>query len=277
MKAAVSCVHFRSKRERRRLAAVLGQDEFVSSCVVALRRDGHVSADALIEPSLLAELAADGDHRLARVRDLEKAPGADWTMKKTFWTRMLDAEAQAGFSTDSVFVRFALQPRILQLVSGALGVELPTLSYVLLTLSQHSAEPLAVSQLWHRDHDDTRVIKLFTYLTDVIDGQDGPLTFLPGQPSDRIGFSLRSHRPDNQIFQRADRSAVRVMTAPRLSTFLLETSRCYHMGSRMAPGHQRLMFTATYVSAPSMYPRRAPAFRASGPLDRATSLVVGLA
>ena len=41
--------------------------------------------------------------------------------------------------------------------------------------------------------------------------------------------------------------------APRLSAFAVETSRCLHMGSRVAQGHERLLFTATYTTAPRVF------------------------
>ena len=62
--------------------------------------------------------------------------------------------------------------------------EEPQLSDVLLTLSQPTEnKPLSYSQLWHLDHDDKRVCKLFIYLTDVRDTKDGPLTFIPAPSS----------------------------------------------------------------------------------------------
>lgn len=276
VKVAVTGAHFREKLERRRLGRTVA-GAASRRHVEALVRDGHASVDDLIDQPLLGELAADGDRRLAEI-DAQRAASssAEWVTKKSFWVRLLDEETRKGFSTESIFVRYALQPRVLSLVSAAMGGELPLVSYVLLTLSMPSEAPLAVSQLWHRDHDDTRVIKMFTYLTDVADARDGPFTFIPGAASDRIGFSLKSHRPDDEIFGKVPRDVVKVMTAPRLTTFLVETSRCYHMGSRMAPDHRRLMYTATYISAPSMYPRIAPPFRPAAALDRRTQLLLGL-
>jgi hypothetical protein len=36
--------------------------------------------------------------------------------------------------------------------------------------------------------------------------------------------------------------------------FMVDTARCLHMGSRLSEGHQRLLYTATFTSVPSMYP-----------------------
>jgi len=276
VKTAVTGIHLAEKAERRRLGRQMATGALVAQRATELQARGYAMIDDIIEPSLLSELAADSERRLSAVEALSKSSDAGWATKKSFWVRLLDQEAKGGFATDSIFVRYALQPRILSLVTAALGGELPMLSYVLLTLSMPTDAPLAVSQLWHRDHDDTRVIKMFTYLTDVNDERDGPFTFVPREPSDRVGYSMRSHRPDDDVFRKVPRDVVRVMTAPRLTTFVVETSRCFHMGSRMAPGHHRLMYTATFVSAPSIYPRSAPPFRPAGPLDHTTRLVLGL-
>jgi len=44
------------------------------------------------------------------------------------------------------------------------------------------------------------------------------------------------------------------MKAPRLTSFMVDTAKCLHMGSRMAPGHGRLLYTATFFAFPRMYP-----------------------
>ena len=66
------------------------------------------------------------------------------------------------------------------------------------------------------------------------------------------------------------------MRGPAFTTFLCETSRCLHMGSRLAPGHSRLMYTATYVPAPMAYPDYRPKFRATGSLPEHERLLLGL-
>lgn len=181
--------------------------------------------------------------------------------RKDFWVRLLDEDMQDGtLPLENPFVAIALQPEILSIVARAFG-ELPRLDYVLLTWSRHTGKEHSQSQLWHRDYDDTRVIKLFVYLTDVQDSNDGPFTFIPGPESDKVGYSLRSHQTDTEISRFISLEAVVEMTAPRLSAFLVETSRCLHMGSRVGPGRDRLLYTATFISVPRMFPEPPPRFR----------------
>lgn len=248
-------------RRRRELITQLPQSTAITSAAATLNAQGWVQVDDLVDAQALQQLAAAGAAKLERAQAGNVRQDA---AHKFFWTRLLDEDKVDGrMPTTSPFVQFALQPAVISALASALG-ELPRLDYVLLTLSQWSEQPLALSQLWHRDHDDVRTLKLFTYLTDVNSQNDGPFTFIPGPQSDQFGFSLRSHRPDAEVFTRLQPSHVHSMLAPRLSTFIVETSRCLHMGSRLAPHHSRLMYTATYISSPRMYPEPVPQFLLSG-------------
>lgn len=246
---------------RKRLAATLSADARIDALAASLNQNGFVDVTAILDGGALQSLSRNGELKLVRAAEAALKQGGN---SKTFWTRLLDEDLQEGLMpTDSPFVQFALQPAVLSLVSKALG-ELPHLDYVVLTLSRDTGGQYAYSQLWHRDHDDTRTIKLFVYLTDVNDLDDGPFTFLPGPVSDRFGFSRRSHREDAAIFAQADLAEVKSMVAPRLSAFVVETSRCMHMGSRVSPGHSRLMFTASFISVPRIYPEPPSRYRFTG-------------
>lgn len=232
------------------LAAQLPRDAQTAEHAASLAREGFVRLDTLVDPDALRDLAIASE---ARRQQGVAAPIPEGASKKAFWSRLLDGDLVDGkLPVESPFTRFALQPRLLAMLAESFGT-LPLLDYVLLTLSRPTEGELAQSQLWHRDHDDVRTIKLFVYLTDVRSAADGPFSFLPGPVSDRIGSPLRSHSPDILIFARAKRSEMEQIIAPRLSVFAVETSRCLHMGSRVADGHERLLFTATYTTAPRVF------------------------
>lgn len=246
--------------ERRALARTLARTPEAAAVAANLRRDGYSRADAVLEPESLAALAS----AVRPKDDTAEAGPSVFGAHKDIWRHLLDGEMVDGsLPADSPFARFALQPTLLAALAEYYG-ELPMLDYVTVTYSGPVEGELKYSQLWHRDYDDTKVVKLFVYLTDVGD-EDGPFTFLPGPQSDRVGFSLRSHRPDAALAGRVDLAAAVRMTGARLSAFLVETSRCLHMGSRVAPGHERLMYTATFIGVPRIYPERArPFFRLAG-------------
>jgi len=252
VKSGVSAWHLNEKRERRRQAQLLNVLPAERARAEDLNRDGYAIVTELMDPSIHHEFAKAGLARLADIEASESKQTSNW---KKFWVRLLDAEMKDGrLAVDNVFVRYALQPAVINIVSSALG-EIPWLDYVLLSYSRHTGEDLASSQLWHRDHDDVRVIKLFSYLTDVSEDGDGPFTFLPRQSTEKFGYPLMgSHFPDDKVFQKVPRSDIKVMKAPRLTSFMVDTAKCLHMGSRMAPGHGRLLYTATFFAFPRMYP-----------------------
>ena len=243
---------------RRRLAAEIAEPR-AAALAARLDRDGHVAVTTLVDPARLAALDAAGTAKLAQI---DSARAHQTVTHKRFWTRLLDAdEIDGALPTGDPFVAFALQPTLLAVLGATFG-EVPQLDSVLLTFSEYSPQPLAFSQLWHRDYDDTRVIKLFAYLTDVDSLADGPLTFIPGPASDAAGFQWRSHRPDAEIPAAALASRIAIV-APRLSVFMVETSRCLHMGSRLAEGGKRLLYTATYIRVPRLHPEPRPRFIAA--------------
>ena len=251
IKLAQTWNHRGELRRRARIAHGVVVDDHVASLAGEINGQGHVDLTPIIDPQLLEDVIRAGRAKMDRAdRIITEAPAG--TSAKAFWDRLLDDELVDGrLPASSPFARFALQPRLLALLTRAMG-GLPQLDYVLLTLSHPTDAPLAQSQLWHRDHDDTRTIKVFAYLTDVSGAEDGPFTFIPGPASDRVGFTLRSHLPDERMFSRIPRIAASSIIAPAGSVFAVETSRCLHMGSRVTPGHRRLLYTATYTSFPKL-------------------------
>jgi hypothetical protein len=72
---------------------------------------------------------------------------------------------------------------------------------------------------------------------------------------------------DDRVFAKVDRSAVKEIIAPKLSSFIVNTARCLHMGSRIQSDRTRLLYTATYIQPPRIYPEPPARFRAVGPLS----------
>jgi hypothetical protein len=273
VKGALSLCRIAEKAKRRAFGRSLREDAALGASAEHLRRHGWAAITQLADPVLLQALQAEANARVMQADELARNQSLT---HKSFWVRLLDRDLVDGrFPSENLFVRFAIQSGIVDLVTRYLG-ELPMLVDVLLTLSRDSDARLTYSQLWHKDYDDRRTLKVFVYLTDVRDTRDGPFTFLPKAASDRIGITLRSHLTDDRVFTRVERSNVTEMYGPALTTFICETSRCLHMGSRVAPGHWRLMYTATYIPAPMTYPGYVPKFRATRELEDRERLLLGL-
>jgi len=253
IKSMVRVANIRVVRERTALARELPKSPGLDDVVNQLRVDGYCILTDIVDKELLQRMANRATERLANA---ESAAQHQSQTSKPFWVRLLDEEMEDGkIRISSPYIRFAIQPTVMQIVSRVLG-QIPRLDYVLLTLSQYSLKSFEKSQLWHLDHDDVQVIKLFVYLTDVRDLNDGPFTFIPASATGALGYSTRSHRNDEEVFGsgRITFSDVKSLTAPALSVFMVDTARCLHMGSRLSEGRQRLLYTATFTTAPSMYP-----------------------
>src|SRR3954469_20963289 len=264
-KAALSSLQPGARAKRAALLKQLPSKPEWSAASRQLADDGYVDVSSLMERSLAEAVAAVADSKVSRLNDLS---GKQQLGHKSFWVSLLDEDLVNGaFATDHPFVRYALQPAALRII-GDFMHELPQLSDVLLTLSRPTEnQPLSYSQLWHLDHDDKRVCKLFIYLTDVRDTADGPLTFLPAPSSKPFRNTIKSHMSDDKVFAKVDRSAVKELVAPRLTSFIVNTARCLHMGSRILSDRTRLLYTATYIQPPRIYPEPPARFRAVGALN----------
>jgi hypothetical protein len=258
VKLAKSSFDGRDIRRRRELSYQLAGMENITAYAEALKRDGYVVLDTLIPLAARQDLL-DATDLLARSNGQSRK--AFDSGKSSLWSHLVEKAMSDGqLSADHAITRFALLPEVTGLVSKAFGM-VPRLDYVTVTHSVPVDGELAYSQLWHRDHDDVRVLKMFVYLTDVADENDGPFSFIPGSHSDLENFSMRSHRRDDELPAKLGYpQSVKAIMGPKLTCFMVETTRCLHMGSRVAPGHSRLMYTATYFAPPRVFPEPTQGF-----------------
>jgi hypothetical protein len=157
---------------------------------------------------------------------------------------------------------FATSSDVLQSVIGYLGF-IPTLS---------AAKPLGVrlaesslayvpdwdgkyraSQLFHCDYHDRPMVYVIVCLRDVT-AESGPFSFLPRSVSDKAARELRYHtrgRPyrvtDDEMYRVIDRRELKELAYPAGTVLFIDSSRCFHFGSRDCEVPRYLMMYA-YVS-----------------------------
>jgi hypothetical protein len=112
------------------------------------------------------------------------------------------------------------------------------------------------SQLWHRDFNDSHLLKAFLYLVDV-DERSGPFEYVPGsQPGGRyagihpwqpMGFGRIS---EPELAKHVSPGDVRTFTAPKGSLILCNTSGLHRGG--FAEAAPRVLAAATYCSPASL-------------------------
>lgn len=145
------------------------------------------------------------------------------------------------------FLNFALSAPVLKVVSEYLGF-VPVLSTTMppgLRLTESSSKydpgaggPYRESQLYHLDHHDTPLVYIVVLLRDVT-MQSGPFTFLPISASERATRALNyrdRNAPyritDDQMYSAVDASEAIPFTGAKGSVLFLDSSRCFHYGSR---------------------------------------------
>lgn len=260
-KAALRLANRRTVTGRRRALPPPALGERERRIVDALRAHGYADLAGVLPQDALNAVYDATVSKVASGQGEEKRLNPD----KNYWERLLDEDldAEGRQPAESPFVQLAIDDTALR-IAAAYFDEAPLLDYVYLLHSSHRPGPFRVSQLWHKDYDDTQLLKLFVYLTDCEDLADGPFTFLPADISKRIGFSLHSHRSDDDMKLPDIADKAIAYRGKKLSAFMVDTSRCYHMGSRVAEGHQRLLYMAAYSTFPKFNGRATVRFRPTG-------------
>lgn len=246
---AMRGLHLVETLRRRRLArqVVAAMPPQQRERLALMQRDGCAPAGPDQNPALLAEVCTTLRDRAQNTPiNIEAGKG------KNFWEHLLHEEDR---SSGSPFLRLAMQPSVLAMACGYFG-EAPYLAGIEVYLSHGTHnERWQESQLWHRDYDDQKMFKLFVYCTDVNDENDGEFTYIPKGVSDTVrGEFFPKRISDEKMAQQIDMTSVRRHRGPAGTCFYIDTRNCYHLGSRVALGHMRVAFTATYLTHASLQP-----------------------
>jgi phytanoyl-CoA dioxygenase PhyH len=216
---------------RRGLAAGVN----LSDCydVSALTEQGYLP---VVPPSpVLTELVSEGQRKLADTQTLPQY------RNKPFFSQLLSGKE---LDLSSVFLRFALEEKMLKTVARYFGVA-PFLESVDLLYSKPLAGPPAASQQWHKDRTDRRIIKVFVYINDVTP-RNGPLSLLPRQQSSKVPEYLYHYVSDETMARHVPLSKTVALTGTAGTTIMVDSETCYHLGSRCE--EPRLAYISYYTS-----------------------------
>ena len=162
-----------------------------------------------------------------------------------------------GMPADDPLLKVALDRKLLEIVSSYLGLW-PCLHSVGAWLNYPTGAPAQISQLWHRDPEDLRLIKVFIYLADV-DDRCGPFTYIPrthpfGEEAVRAQKLEKKKRvPDDRMNRVFPPESWRVCTGPA-GTMILADTLGYHRDGKPTAG-RRILITFTYTSGTPMTDR----------------------
>ena len=142
-------------------------------------------------------------------------------------------------------ISFALNPMLLAVASRYLGV-LPVLGSVRILYSPNSNEGLVHSQKFHIDPEGARQVKLFMAIREVTK-DNGPFTFVPKSLSQKMleGGDSRFRKTrvqDADIMQYAPQSKWVMHVGKPGDAVFVDTSSCFHFGSRQSEQPRHLLF-----------------------------------
>lgn len=202
------------------------------------RTDVDIPAQAgfvVAPPGRFPETAAIVNEARAALARYDAATPPAGKNRKRFLQNVLDAST---LTLDSAILRLALRGDVLSSVSRYLGV-VPLLTTISVFHSDTVAGDPTSSQLYHCDGDDVTQIKIFVYCTDV-DAPSGPLTLLDAattrEVQRRTGYWYRHRLTDEQVQAAVGTPQEHVILGPTGTTVFVDTSRCFHFGSRVAAG-----------------------------------------
>ena len=144
---------------------------------------------------------------------------------------------------------FLLSPKFLGTISEYLG-SIPVLWTSSIWFSPNTEFTFGRSQNYHIDNEDFKQIKCFIPLED-INIENGPLTVINAKQTKQLFEKLRKKKiikyrhtkvADEAIHSFQNKKDEVKLTAKTGEVLFLDTSRCYHYGSRPSPKSRRLLF-----------------------------------
>ncbi len=162
-----------------------------------------------------------------------------WARKKKSKPQLVsDLLPQSMITLDSAYMEFGLREDILSVVAAYLGM-VPILASIEVWLSLPSAVPeWGNSQLYHCDWADISQVKVFVHVSNVF-LENGPLTVINSDTSnkvrDKIGYQFigGNRLPDKVIRPLIDPGEEYALTGPAGTVCFVDTSKCFHYGSRV--------------------------------------------
>jgi len=170
------------------------------------------------------------------------------------------------YKKDSPEMTLATHPQLLKSVQNYLGhapylYDITALhSPAPLNESQNESEKYSGSQLFHRDGDDIRIVKVWILCSDV-GHLNGPTTLLDAKLSEKISRKIR-YKQESKISLEVEKNLnlseneLQKAIGNSGTIYATDTVRLLHFGSRTDLSSERLVLMFHYVSFYSCYFRR---------------------
>lgn len=214
--------------------------------------------------------------------DLDRIDELEFPNKPYMHTGLLDT---SNLDMDSAFLRFALSDAVVGAVSRYLGM-VPVLRQAAVWCSRYHPSVPKGSQLYHCDGAEISQMKVFVNCSDVKPG-DGPLTIVNATDSARarreMDYTFDQKVSDEAVYDLVGSDKAVPIVGPPGTVAMVDTSRCFHFGSRLTPeSDPRLLAIFQYVTPISFASQGKTGGAASAfgdltpePGDTVTSLLLG--
>ncbi|MDQ4096972.1 MAG: hypothetical protein M3144_03760 [Actinomycetota bacterium] len=209
-------------------------------------------SDLFGDDDLLGRLQEEAARALAQPEVVSQVnSGMARTDEKHFLVRALGGVPLVD--PGSELAMLPLNDKILDIVTAYLGLSPRLRAFDLwYTLPVDAAQPPILSQCWHRDYDDHRLVKMFLYLVDV-DESMGPFSYVRGTHSRGEYASVLptspprgSNPPDGAVEALIPATQVLRCTG-KAGTMILCDTNGFHQGGR-STSDPRLLLMANYAS-----------------------------
>ena len=213
----------------------------------------------LADPAVIAEGARRKTLLAERSQEGKKSGGK---YLKDFWVSLFPADEQGKvlYEKDNPFLKFLMTRRVLDVAATYFGF-LPKLNSFMLqqTLLVPPGAPAYLSQRWHRDPEDKKMLKVFIYMTDVNNIGAGPFTYVKGSQLGgrwRHVFPQRppagSYPPEGEVEKIVPKSDIQVCLAPAGTVIFCDTSGLHRGGYSTTT--QRVLLLPAFSSRASKNP-----------------------
>jgi hypothetical protein len=171
--------------------------------------------------------------------------------EKSFLKLLLGAHPR--FDAGSIWNRFAKQKSLQQIADGYFSMKDTEIrDYNVWHNLPTNGAPRA-SQLWHRDREDLKILKIFVYFTDV-DAGSGPLHYAPGT---HIGGKVKTdpeYHDENGVKRSTDEQMNKVVSdkdwitaVAKKGAIIFADTHGYHKGG-LVREKDRILYNCMYTS-----------------------------
>ncbi len=161
------------------------------------------------------------------------------------------------YQSDHILYKLMTNSKIIKIVSKYLGMH-PHFWRADIVVSRNIISSLKGSQLWHTDQEDNRVVKLFIYLSDVLDDEYGPFILSEKNEKNTQLFrkKLKAGHWHDQQLEKMNINLKPISILGSFGTsFIVDTALNPHKGS-IKLKKDRVIFVATYLTHSHWQPYR---------------------